>query len=809
MGGDERAATETELDRVVNSLSALIWTTQSDGRSDFLNRYWCEYTGLGPDAALDHGWQTAIHPDDLPSFLDRWSVIQQSGVAGEIDVRLRRFDGEYRWFVFHPSLMDDASGRGRWCWLGLFADERASTDGRLRRLFDMIPLQAGFLNAAGVLEFSNRQSLKDFAMSQVELERWRTSGIIHVDDHESTYKALTRLLTTGEMFDSLLRMLYPGGTYRWTRARAVPVRDAQGNVVRYVRCQIDVDDLKRAEDLLAAEVKLLERVARGEPLGQILDAISRRVEELCNDCFCSVLVVAHDKKHFELGAGPSLPVTFNDFLDGRAIDRGGHDPLSIAFIEKGPIGIGDFANDSRWEGSGWPEMMKSHGYVSGWSMPIISGSGEASGVIAIYRREPGNPTAQEHALIDRFTKIAGIAIDRTRTDTALRSSEGELRQALVQLSEGQRLSKTGSFTSDIALDRHRWSDEYYRIFEIDPTTPPRVQAVRDRVHPDDVRVFDAEIRRGLEGGDADFTVRIVTRTGGVKHLRVVARLMEHVAGRPIFIGTVQDITERISAEAALKAREEALSQARLELTHVARMATISAMTASITHEVSQPISGILTNSNTCARMLAADPPNVAGAAETVRRTIRDANRASEVIKRLRAMFAKKAPSMEMVDLNDAAREVIAMSSAELRRSGSVLLEEFAAPLPAISGDRVQLQQVILNLVLNAADAMAGIEDRPRTLRVQTQIDSSDVKLLVQDSGVGLNPQGVEKLFEAFYTTKAHGLGIGLAISRSIIESHRGKLWATANDGPGATFGFSIPCASGAATDTAVRTSSVP
>ena len=245
----------------------------------------------------------------------------------------------------------------------------------------------------------------------------------------------------------------------------------------------------------------------------------------------------------------------------------------------------------------------------------------------------------------------------------------------------------------------------------------------------------------------------------------------------------------------LQNQQEALNQSRLELAHLARLATLSTMTASITHEVSQPISGILTNCDTCARMLAADPPNVKGAAETVRRTIRDADRASAIIKRLRAMFAKRAPAMEMIDLNDAAREVIAMSSAELRRSGAVLQADFAEPLPAISGDRVQLQQVILNLLLNAADAMAGIEDRPRMLRVQTEIDRSDsVKLCVRDSGVGLDPREIEKLFEAFYTTKTHGLGIGLAISRSIIESHNGRLWAMANDGPGAAFGFSIPCA---------------
>jgi C4-dicarboxylate-specific signal transduction histidine kinase len=159
------------------------------------------------------------------------------------------------------------------------------------------------------------------------------------------------------------------------------------------------------------------------------------------------------------------------------------------------------------------------------------------------------------------------------------------------------------------------------------------------------------------------------------------------------------------------------------------------------------------------------------------------------------MFAKRAPTLERVDLNDAAREVLTMSASELRQSGAVLQTEFAEPLPAILGDRVQLQQVILNLMMNGADAMASIEDRPRTLRVETAVDRSDsVKLLVRDAGVGLDPRGIEKLFEAFHTTKAHGLGIGLAISRSIIESHKGRLWGMANDGPGATFGFTIPCA---------------
>jgi signal transduction histidine kinase len=209
--------------------------------------------------------------------------------------------------------------------------------------------------------------------------------------------------------------------------------------------------------------------------------------------------------------------------------------------------------------------------------------------------------------------------------------------------------------------------------------------------------------------------------------------------------------------------------------------------------VSQPLSGILTNANTCVRMLGATPPNLDGATETARRTIRDANRAAEVIRRLRAMFSAKAPALETADLNEVAREVIALSTAELRRSGALLRTEFADDLPLVSIDRVQVQQVILNLLLNAADAMADVTDRLKTLQLRTTLrDDGKVCLAVQDRGIGLDPEGVERLFDAFYTTKTQGMGVGLSISRSIIERHEGRLWAEANADRGATFTFCLP-----------------
>jgi signal transduction histidine kinase len=237
------------------------------------------------------------------------------------------------------------------------------------------------------------------------------------------------------------------------------------------------------------------------------------------------------------------------------------------------------------------------------------------------------------------------------------------------------------------------------------------------------------------------------------------------------------------------------------------------LTASIAHEVNQPLSGIITNASTCLRMLAADPPNIDGALETARRTIRDGHRASDVIARLRALFDKEDAATESVDLNEAAREVIALSSSELQRSQVILRSELTDDLPPVTGDRVQLQQVMLNLLLNASDAMGGVDDRPRQLLIRTERDGGErVRLSVQDVGVGFDPKAADRLFEAFYTTKDDGMGIGLSVSRSIIESHQGRLWATPNDGPGATFSFSIPRASQGVTDAscigAIRTSAL-
>jgi C4-dicarboxylate-specific signal transduction histidine kinase len=233
---------------------------------------------------------------------------------------------------------------------------------------------------------------------------------------------------------------------------------------------------------------------------------------------------------------------------------------------------------------------------------------------------------------------------------------------------------------------------------------------------------------------------------------------------------------------------------QLELAHANRIAALGQLSASIAHELNQPLTGIVTNCATCSRMLTSDPPDLDGAREAVRRTMRDGNRASDVVMRLRALFNKKEPAPETVDLNEATREVIGLSLSEIQNSRVIVRTEFTDNLPFVTADRVQLQQVVLNLLRNALDAMNTVDNRPRDLLIRTECEEGDcVRLSVKDAGVGFDPHAMDKLFEPFYSTKSDGMGVGLSVSRSIIENHQGRLWAALNDGPGATFLFSIPC----------------
>ena len=366
-------------------------------------------------------------------------------------------------------------------------------------------------------------------------------------------------------------------------------------------------------------------------------------------------------------------------------------------------------------------------------------------------------------------------------------SEDELRRSEASLAEGQRLSLTGSFSWKVATDEITWSEQLYRIYGFAIGVPVTIELIRTRVHPEDSPLIEMMKRAGNGTSDFESQYRLVMPDHSIKYLHAVAHATRDQDGELEYIAAVQDVT-------AGRASEEALAKARSELARVARVTSLGMLTASIAHEVNQPLSGIITNAGTGLRMLDADPPNVEGARETVRRTIRDGNRASDVITRLRALFTKEGEfTLESLDLNEVTREVMALCLSDLQRNRVAVQAELAEDLPTITGDRIQLQQVILNLLRNASDAMIDVHDRPRQLLVMTEREDADrVRVAVRDAGVGVDPESMSKLLDAFYTTKSDGMGIGLSVSRSIVERHDGRLWAEPNDGPGTTFSFSIP-----------------
>ncbi len=519
-------------------------------------------------------------------------------------------------------------------------------------------------------------------------------------------------------------------------------------------------------------------IRQGFPLPVVLTTLCQHFNATVHGCSSSVLLLDRTGTRVRNGAGSGLPASYMKQLEGRRV-RWTETPFGATINAKTPVIVLHPASDTQLEEAApaaAPDF-KLH-EVS----PILSLTGEPLGIFAVYQRESKTDHPRFHAAhIAQFTNLAGAAIERMRSDEALKRSAALLERT-------QQLSSTCCFFWRMERDEISWSKELSQLFELDAADAPvTLELIGTRIHPEDLPSFHEMIERARSGvSDFEFEHRLRLPDNSVKYLRVIAHRTRDLQGQLEYIGAVQDVTHRRHAE-------EALAKLRAELARAARVASLGVLTAAIAHEVNQPLAGIVTNASMCRRMLAVDPPDIERARESSSRTIRDAERASEVIKRLRALFCKKGATCESLDLNEATREVVALSLSELERNKVIVRMELAGELPPVQGDRVQLQQVILNLLLNASDAMGGIDDRPRQIVIRTERDEDErVQLSVRDTGVGFEPQGADRLFDAFYTTKSNGMGIGLSVSRSIIESHKGRLWATPNDGPGATFSFSIP-----------------
>jgi len=390
-----------------------------------------------------------------------------------------------------------------------------------------------------------------------------------------------------------------------------------------------------------------------------------------------------------------------------------------------------------------------------------------------------------------------------RAEAALRRSERELRKARNELemkvleqtaalrrsgallAEAQTLSQTGSFGWKVSAGEVLWSEETFRIFRYDRTTQPTMERALQRVHPEDAALVKQTIERASQDGkDFAHECRLLMPDGSLKYVQVVAHAVRDESGSVEFVGAVMDVTERQRAE-------EALRQAQAELAHVARLTTLGELTASIAHEINQPLGAMVNSANACVRWLAAQ--NLERAQQSALRVVADGQRAGEIITRIRALAQKAPAHKDWLDINATIRDVLALVRSEVHRHRVVVTTHLAEPLRLVWADRIQIQQVLLNVLINAIEALSGVGDGPREVVVRSEPEAaSGVRVTVGDSGPGLDPQHLDRLFEAFYTTKPQGLGLGLAISRSIIEAHGGRLWASANVPHGAVVQFTVP-----------------
>jgi PAS domain S-box-containing protein len=617
---------ENRFRDTIDAIPTLILAARSDGAAEFFNKRWLDYTGLAMEEARDWGWTAAIHPNDFSAFTENWRAIIASGEPGEAEARLRQSEGEYRWFLFRVvPQRNDVGNIFRWYGTGTDVEDRRLAeerirrdDGQLRAAIDTIPAIVWTTLPDGANEFHNRRLLAYTGLSPDEAQGTGWTAMFHPNDVARHVETWQNAVKSGHSFECESRMRQSDGAYRWFLARAEPLRDERGEVIKWYGTNFDIDDRKRAEQ-------------------------------------------------------------------------------------------------------------------------------------------------------------------------ALRRSE-------AYLAEAQLLSRTGSFGWTPISGDILWSKQSYRIFEVDPTVKPTIELIDQRTHPDDLELvrnsFDL-VSRGEQ--DFDLTHRLLMPDGSIKYVHVLSHNVINEEGNLEVVGALMDITANKQAEDALRQNEQRLHQTQAELAHVTRVITLGELAASIAHEVNQPLAAVVSNAESALRWLRRETPDVDAACRSVEWLIEDGNRASEVILRVRAL-AKKTSLMKVpLDVNEVVRETIPLVRRELIRHRVSLRTLLSAPLPRIFGDRVQVQQVIINLVMNGIEAMHGVTDRPRELEIRSRQDKEhQLHVSVTDCGVGISAEFADRLFNAFFTTKPGGMGMGLSICRSIIEAHGGRLKAMANAPHGSTFQFTLP-----------------
>ena len=660
------------------------------------------------------------------------------------------------------------------CWLSASrrrAEEALrESEQRWRSLTEALPQLVWGARPDGECDYFSAQWTNYSGVKQIDLLGWRWMDALHPDDREPTRQFWTESVAGRQPYDVEYRIRRSDGTYGWFKTRGTPIRDSDGTIVKWFGTCTDITDRKRAEQALKDQ-ELELRQAR--------DLLEIKVMERTKELRRSEAYLAEAQKlsktgsfgwNVSSGAIYWSEETFRIFEYGRETKPGLDLVLQRAHpedrvrvqqaIDRALQDAKDFDLEHRLlMPDGSVKHVHSVGHLLGTDQP---GKTELVGAI---------------------TDIT----ERKRAETALRQTEAYLEEA-------QRLSHTGSWAWNVARRENiHWSQEQYRLFGLDPNSDSLAfETAYRRIHPEDQATFNEVLERAIrERSDFEVDFRIVLPDGSTKYIRSVGHPVFNASGEPVeFVGTGIDLTERRQAE---KERER-LRQVQADLAHISRATTMGELTASLAHEINQPIAAAATDARTCLRWLAREQPDIGEARESAARMVNAVTRAADIIGRLRQLFKKGAPQTSLVDVREVIQEMVVLLRGEASRHSVLILTELSEDLPQVVADRVQLQQVLMNLMLNGIEAMQDTKSGGQLTIRSLRGEGGQSLISVSDTGKGLPPDQADQIFNAFFSTKAQGTGMGLSISRSIIESHGGRLWATSNSGRGATFNFTLPSA---------------
>jgi PAS domain S-box-containing protein len=601
----------------------------------------------------------------------------------------------------------------------------------LRIIVDTIPAFVWSALPDGSLDFVNRR-WTELGLSLEDLQGSNWIGVIHPDECDRVADSWRAAVRAGKPYESLERVRCSDREYRWFLSRADPLRDELGNIIKWYGFDTDIEEQKRAEESLHEKASLLDLTHDTIFVRDASDVITywnRGAEEL----------YGWNREH--------------------AIGRVSHQLMQTIFPEPLASIRDKLKSSGRWEGR------------------LVHTKRDGTRVIVASRWSMRQ---------DQRGRFSGT-LETNNDITEHQRAEDALRRSEAELAEAQRLSLTGSFRWNTVLKTHHWSDQAYRLLEYEPQLEPSSDLFLQRVHPEDRDFIQRTLEQAFQTGRGfDIEHRLLMPDGSIKYLHAVAHLMKDDSEHLEVVGAATDIT-------TIKRANEELQRTQAELARVTRLTTMGQLAASIAHEINQPLTGVITNGATCLHWLADETIDIGKARRAAGRIVRDGQRASDVVDRIRGLMTKSAHRETEVDMHGLVKDVLVLIRTELQAQRVSARTELKARSSFVRGDRVQLQQVVLNLIMNGIEAMLPVTNRHRILVIGSRLEGSgDLLVFVRDHGTGIRPEIMDKLFEPFFTTKSEGIGMGLAICRSIVETHSGRLWASAAAPHGSVFQFTLP-----------------